>query len=77
MSTGSRNRRLKLTYRHHTAVDDVFAVVLDVEVRTGRDGPKRVIIPFRKSMLSLPRQVAWPELRRPIRGMREEGAIAS
>ena len=35
MATTARNRRLEPAYKQHTAVDDVFGVVLDVEVTTG------------------------------------------
>ena len=35
MATNARNRRLEPAYKQHTAVDDVFGVVLDVEVTTG------------------------------------------
>lgn len=35
MATSARNRRLEPAYEQHTAVDDVFGVVLDVEVTTG------------------------------------------
>lgn len=35
MATSARNRRLEPAYKQHTAVDDVFGVVLDVEVTTG------------------------------------------
>jgi IS5 family transposase len=36
MATSARNRRLEPAYKQHTAVDDVFGVVLDVEVTTGQ-----------------------------------------
>jgi len=36
MATNARNRRLEPAYKQHTAVDDVFGVVLDVEVTTGQ-----------------------------------------
>ena len=35
MATNARNRRLEPAYKQHTAVDDMFGVVLDVEVTTG------------------------------------------
>lgn len=35
MATNGRNRRLEPSYKQHTVVDDVFGVVLDVEVTTG------------------------------------------
>ena len=35
MATNGRNRRLEPTYKQHAVVDDVFGVVLDVEVTTG------------------------------------------
>ena len=35
MATTARNRRLEPAHKQHTAVDDVFGVVLDVEVTTG------------------------------------------
>jgi transposase len=36
MATNARNRKLEPAYKQHTAVDDVFGVVLDVEVTTGQ-----------------------------------------
>jgi hypothetical protein len=36
MATNARNRRLEPAYKQHTAVDDVFGLVLDVEVTTGQ-----------------------------------------
>jgi transposase len=36
MATNARNRRLEPAYKQHTAVDDVFGVILDVEVTTGQ-----------------------------------------
>ena len=36
MATNARNRRLEPAYKQHTAVDDVFGVVLDLEVTTGQ-----------------------------------------
>ena len=36
MATSARNRRLEPAYKQHTAVDDVFGVILDVEVTTGQ-----------------------------------------
>lgn len=35
MATNGRNRRLEPSYKQHAVVDDVFGVVLDVEVTTG------------------------------------------
>ena len=35
MATSGRNRRLEPSYKQHGVVDDVFGVVLDVEVTTG------------------------------------------
>jgi transposase len=35
MATTARNRRLKPSYKQHGVVDDVFGVVLDVEITTG------------------------------------------
>jgi transposase len=35
MATTARNRRLEPSYKQHGVVDDVFGVVLDVEVTTG------------------------------------------
>ena len=35
MATSARNRRLEPSYKQHGVVDDVFGVVLDVEVTTG------------------------------------------
>jgi len=35
MATNGRNRRLEPAYKQHAVVDDVFGVVLDVEVTTG------------------------------------------
>ena len=35
MATNGRNRRLEPSYKQHGVVDDVFGVVLDVEVTTG------------------------------------------
>ncbi|MFT8247359.1 IS1182 family transposase [Roseomonas sp. BN140053] len=36
MATNARNRRLEPTYKQHTAVDDGFGVIRDVEVTTGQ-----------------------------------------
>ena len=36
MSTNARNRRLEPSYKQHTAVDDMFGVVLAIEVTTGQ-----------------------------------------
>ncbi len=36
MATSARNRRLEPAYKQHTAVDDVFDVILDVQLRPAR-----------------------------------------
>lgn len=45
MATTARNRRLEPAYKQHTAVDDVFGVVLDVEVTTGEANEGDHILP--------------------------------
>jgi len=45
MATNARNRRLEPAYKQHTAVDDVFGVVLDVEVTTGQANEGDHILP--------------------------------
>jgi len=45
MATNARNRRLEPTYKQHTAVDDVFGVVLDVEVTTGQANEGDLVLP--------------------------------
>jgi len=45
MATTARNRRLEPAYKQHTAVDDVFGVVLDVEVTTGQANEGDHILP--------------------------------
>jgi transposase len=45
MATSARNRRLEPAYKQHTAVDDVFGVVLDVEVTTGQANEGDHILP--------------------------------
>lgn len=45
MATNARNRRLEPAYKQHTAVDDVFGVVLDVEVTTGEANEGDHILP--------------------------------
>jgi len=45
MATTARNRRLEPAYKQHTAVDDVFGVVLDVEVTTGEVNEGDHILP--------------------------------
>ena len=45
MATSARNRRLEPAYKQHTAVDDVFGVVLDVEVTTGEANEGDHILP--------------------------------
>lgn len=45
MATTARNRRLEPAYKQHTAVDDVFGVVLDVEVTTGETNEGGHILP--------------------------------
>ena len=46
MATTARNRRLEPSYKQHTAVDDVFGVVLDVEVTTGQANEGDHILPL-------------------------------
>ena len=43
MASTARNRRLEPPYKQHTAVDDVFGVVLDVELTKGQanEGDRR------------------------------------
>lgn len=45
MATSARNRRLEPAYKQHTAVDDVFGVVLDVEVTTGQANEGDHVLP--------------------------------
>ena len=45
MATNARNRRLEPAYKQHTAVDDVFGVVLDVEVTTGQANEGDHVLP--------------------------------
>ncbi len=45
MATNARNRRLEPAYKQHTAVDDMFGVVLDVEVTTGEANEGDHILP--------------------------------
>lgn len=44
MATNGRNRRLEPSYKQHAVVDDVFGVVLDVEVTTGEVNEGQVVI---------------------------------
>ncbi len=44
MATNGRNRRLEPAYKQHGAVDDVFGVILDVEVTTGEVNEGQVIL---------------------------------
>jgi Transposase DDE domain len=46
MATNARNRRLEPAYKQHTAVDDVFGVVLDVEVTTGHANEGDDVLPL-------------------------------
>ena len=46
MATTARNRRLEPSYKQHTAVDDVFGVVLNVEVTTGQANEGDHILPL-------------------------------
>ena len=46
MATTARNRRLEPSYKQHTAVDDVFGVVLDVQVTTGQANEGDHILPL-------------------------------
>jgi transposase len=45
MATNARNRRLEPAYKQHTAVDDGFGVVLDVEVTTGQANEGDHVLP--------------------------------
>jgi transposase len=45
MATSARNRRLEPAYKQHTAVDDVFGVLLDVEITTGQANEGDHILP--------------------------------
>ena len=45
MATSGRNRRLEPAYKQHTAVDDVFGVVLDVEITTGQANEGDHVLP--------------------------------
>ena len=45
MATNARNRRLEPAYKQHTAVDDVFGVVLDVAVTTGQANEGDQVLP--------------------------------
>jgi transposase len=45
MATNARNRRLEPSYKQHTAVDDVFGVLLDVEVTTGQANEGDHVLP--------------------------------
>ncbi len=45
MATNARNRRLELAYTQHTAVDDGFGVVVDVEVTTGQANEGDIVLP--------------------------------
>jgi hypothetical protein len=45
MATNARNRRLQPAYKQQTAVDDVFGVVLDVEVTTGQANEGDHVLP--------------------------------
>ena len=44
MATNGRNRRLEPAYKQHAVVDDIFGVVLDVEVTTGEVNEGQVVI---------------------------------
>lgn len=44
MATNGRNRRLEPAYKQHGAVDDMFGVILDVEVTTGEINEGQVIL---------------------------------
>jgi hypothetical protein len=44
MATNGRNRRLEPAYKQHGAGDDVFGVILDVEVTTGEVNEGQVIL---------------------------------
>lgn len=43
MATSGRNRRLEPSYKQHGAVDDLFGVILDVEITTGEVNEGQVI----------------------------------
>jgi hypothetical protein len=45
MATNARNRRLELSYKQHTAVDDKVGVILDVAVTTGQTNEGEMIDP--------------------------------
>ncbi|WP_160321788.1 transposase [Bradyrhizobium pachyrhizi] len=45
MATNARNRRLKPSYKQHTAVDDKVGVILDVAVTTGQTNEGEMIEP--------------------------------
>lgn len=45
MATNARNRRLEPAYKQHTAVDDGFGVVLDVEATTGQANEGDHVLP--------------------------------
>lgn len=45
MATSARNRRLEPAYKQHTAVDDMFGIVLDVEVTTGQANEGDHVLP--------------------------------
>jgi hypothetical protein len=45
MATNARHRRLQPAYKQHTAIDDVFGVVLDVEVTTGQANEGDHVLP--------------------------------
>lgn len=44
MATNGRNRRLEPAYKQHAVVDDVFGVVIDVEVTTGEVNEGQVVL---------------------------------
>ena len=44
MATTARNKRLEPSYKHHTTVDDIAGVVLDVEVTSGEVNEGNVIL---------------------------------
>lgn len=44
MATSGRNRRLEPSYKQHGAVDDVFGVILDVEVTTGEVNEGQLVL---------------------------------
>ncbi len=45
MATNARDRRLEPAHKQHTAVDDGFGVVLDVEVTTGQANEGDHVLP--------------------------------